>query len=394
MANINGIDSYGADLYEKKGNLLLPKEHLVERSATSSATSSATFTEALKDRFANLSTATNPNVAPLNNVAPEATANPNMIKIVKKHRVGSGRNEKFYIFDENGNKYEVRRGQYNKLKPGNTVNNSQFKKIGTTNLPSVVQTRELVAQQANTPVENTPAKGKQSRAERLMKLRNNPELKARYDRMANFKKMKGLKKAGKWGAIVALAISAGALLLNKCSNDKKAAAPVEPTTPAEPEKPTTPVTPAPVEPDESTEPTEPEKPTTPVTPSPDKETENVTINAVKGDDYWKYAKMELIAEHQGDVNYKPTNAEINTRMKEIMARTNIGMAKDNVHSDPLLMVNDEVQLNEQAAKLRNEAIKQLKEEHKNQDNYKPTYSEVNKKFKEIVAKAQAEKAAA
>lgn len=283
--------------------------------------------------------------------------------------------------------------EQNPLPPQNVdvVGNTPAGNTSKTSTPAQnAGTTPVSAQQANTPAENTPANTKRSRAEKLkeirsnpeararynrLKLRNNPELKARYDRMANFKKMKGLKKAGKWGAIAALAIGAGALLLNKCSDDKKAAAPVEPTKPAEPEKPTTP--------------TEPE---TPVTPAPAQETENSAINAVKGDDYWKYAKMELIAEHQGDVNYKPTDAEIYTRMKEIMARTNIGMADDNVHSDPLLMVNDEVQLNEQAAKLRNEAIKQLKEEHKNQDNYEPTYSEVNKKFKELVAKAQAEAA--
>ena len=84
------------------------------------------------------------------------------------------------------------------------------------------------------------------------------------------------------------------------------------------------------------------------------------------------------------------NAEIFTRMNEIMARTGIVMAEDGIHSDPLLMINDEVQLEEQTAKLRNEAIKQLKEEHKDQADYEPTYSEVNKKFRELfVAQAAA-----
>ena len=62
-----------------------------------------------------------------------------------------------------------------------------------------------------------------------LKLAQNPELKARYESFSNFKKTKGatgaLKKAGKWGAIAALAIGAGAFLLNKCS--KKDDKPVE-----------------------------------------------------------------------------------------------------------------------------------------------------------------------
>ena len=200
-----------------------------------------------------------------------------------------------------------------------------------------------------------------------LKLRNNPELKARYESMKAFKKAGKWKKFGKWGAIAALAIGAGALLLNKCSGDKKAA-PVVPPEPAQPAEPTQPVVPP--------EPAQPVEPTQP---------ENVTVNAVKGDDYWKYAEMELIAEHQGEAGYKPTNSEIETRKQEIMARTNIGMAKDGIHSDPMLMVNDEVQLQEQVAKLRNEAIKQLKEEHKDQKDYEPTYSEVNKKYQELLA---------
>lgn len=107
-------------------------------------------------------------------------------------------------------------------------------------------------------IRNNPEK--RARYNRL-KLAQNPELKARYERFSNFKKTKGitggLKKAGKWGAVAALAIGAGAFLLNKCSGkDDK---PVEAETPTntetvpenqETETQTTPA--APVEADEPT----------------------------------------------------------------------------------------------------------------------------------------------
>lgn len=193
------------------------------------------------------------------------------------------------------------------------------------------------------------------------------------------------KKIGKWGAIIAGVAALGlgiAALVKGCSGNKNTA-PIADTpqpTPVKPEEPATPVVPTPPEKQEET----PAVPTEP---------ENITSNAVKGDNYWKYAEMELIAEHQGETGYKPSNAEILERMHEIMDRTNVGMAKDGIHPNPMLKVDDEVKLNEKAAKLRNEAIKQLKEEHKDQKDYKPTYSEVNKKFQELVEAQKESKAA-
>ena len=66
--------------------------------------------------------------------------------------------------------------------------------------------------------------------------------------------------------------------------------------------------------------------------------------AQKGDTYWGYAKFELIAEHQGDPNYKPTNAEITERMHEIMKRNGAKMDKDGIHPLPMLNAGDKVKV--------------------------------------------------
>lgn len=124
----------------------------------------------------------------------------------------------------------------------------------------------------NTPEAPAPevpkdkVKVKETRAERL---RNNPELAERYERFSKVAKksakMKGLKKLGKWTAVAALAIGAGALLFKACSSDEKA-------TPVPAEKPedkvkTKPEETAPVAPVE-----QPEQPEQPVA------TENIIQN--------------------------------------------------------------------------------------------------------------------
>lgn len=106
-------------------------------------------------------------------------------------------------------------------------------------------------------IRNNPEK--RARYNRL-KLAQNPELKARYERFSNFKKTKGitggLKKAGKWGAVAALAIGAGALALNFFKKDDKPAEAETPTnteTVPETQETETQTTPAaPVEADEPT----------------------------------------------------------------------------------------------------------------------------------------------
>lgn len=193
-----------------------------------------------------------------------------------------------------------------------------------------------------------------------LKLRNNPELKARYDSMKAFKKAGKWKKAGKIGAIIAgaAALIGGAIALFG-GKDKKAdgagAVPVVPPTdetqqPAEPAAPATePVDEAPAQPAAPvTEPAPadetPAQPTAPVESQEPAALEEKEIEAVIGDNYWKYAKQELIAEHQGEADYKPTDKEILKRTLEIMDRNGVKLAEDGIHSDPMLKVGDKVKI--------------------------------------------------
>ena len=64
--------------------------------------------------------------------------------------------------------------------------------------------------------------------------------------------------------------------------------------------------------------------------------------AQKGDTYWGYAKYELIAEHQNDPNYKPTDAEIVAKMHEIMKRNGAKIDEDGIHPLPMLNVGDKI----------------------------------------------------
>ena len=66
--------------------------------------------------------------------------------------------------------------------------------------------------------------------------------------------------------------------------------------------------------------------------------------AQNGENYWKYAKQELIFEHQGQAGYKPTNKEINERMLKIMERNGVEFANDGIHSDPMLKIGDKVKV--------------------------------------------------
>lgn len=66
--------------------------------------------------------------------------------------------------------------------------------------------------------------------------------------------------------------------------------------------------------------------------------------AQKGENYWKYAKQELIFEHQGQAGYKPTNKEISERMLKIMERNGVNFANDGIHSNPMLKIGDKVKV--------------------------------------------------
>ena len=191
---------------------------------------------------------------------------------------------------------------------------------------------------ANEPALASEAKAKQvktpeQRAAQLRRVRSNPEAKARYNRLKlknnpelaeryksyckqvkNSGKLKGLKKAGKWGALAALAIGAVTVAVQACKGDKKDDA-VKPETTqpvADTQTPAAPATPA------ETAPTTPAEPTN---------TEEIGVGEFrngkykvqKGDCFWNIAKQNLIEEYKKaqtakneaiDENYMPTDAEI------------------------------------------------------------------------------------
>lgn len=233
-----------------------------------------------------------------------------------------------------------------------------------------------------------------------LKLRNNPELATRYESFSKTleksAKTKAWKTAGKVG--LGLAFAAGAVygLIKLFGGDDNKNAEVKQNNPVQEQKATAPadttatqketpvaeeakpvVTPVPVaENDPSTkadatteaekaddakavvakpetEETEEAKKTEKTEKAEEaKEAEEAKkaeeeINewiAQKGENYWKYAKQELIFEHQGQAGYKPTNKEISERMLKIMERNGVNFANDGIHSDPMLKIGDKVKV--------------------------------------------------
>lgn len=66
--------------------------------------------------------------------------------------------------------------------------------------------------------------------------------------------------------------------------------------------------------------------------------------AKNGENYWNYAKRELIFEHQGQAGYRPSNKEIADRMLEVMKRNGVDFATDGIHSNPMLKIGDKVKV--------------------------------------------------
>lgn len=173
-----------------------------------------------------------------------------------------------------------------------------------------------------------------------------PKPKGFFGKLVNFFKGKGGKVA-LVGAGIATIVG-GAALLKGC--DDKAAE----LTAAVPEETTKQVS-------EETSQSLPKetaaaKPETPVQtedlaekPTINKDDEYSVYKAVWSDTYWGYAKQELIKEHQGEVGYKPTDAEILARTHEIMKRNETGLADDSIHTIPPLIVGDDVKLKYKAA---------------------------------------------
>lgn len=147
-----------------------------------------------------------------------------------------------------------------------------------------------------------------------------------------------------------------------------------------------------------------EKPAQPVPPAqpeePEKSEENQAqqpqfeeISVVKGSSEWKYAELELISEHLGQAGYRPTNQEITDRMMQIIEREKKALeeakANDpegkNRHSVPTLKVGDDLKVSPELKKLIDEATKELKEAHKDNPNYKVTWTELRAKVQEKIA---------
>lgn len=110
-----------------------------------------------------------------------------------------------------------------------------------------------------------------------------------------------------------------------------------------------------------------------------------TSRALKGSDQWKYARLELIQEHQGQAGYVPSDQEVNRRMFEILVRNESEIGPDGVHSNPPLYEDGAIQINQQLHEIIEQAKQQLIEAHQGQPNYKPTYTEVARKAEEIMA---------
>lgn len=108
------------------------------------------------------------------------------------------------------------------------------------------------------------------------------------------------------------------------------------------------------------------------------EAEYDVFKAIPGSWQWRFAERELLLEHQGEPDYKPTPAEIRKRSDEIVARDGRKMAADDIHTDPLLMQGDDVTIKKPLADLFKEAKQQLIEEHKDQEGYEPTWREMTK----------------
>lgn len=85
---------------------------------------------------------------------------------------------------------------------------------------------------------------------------------------------------------------------------------------------------------------------TQATKQTDKQVEQETKEwvAKNGENYWNYAKRELIFEHQGQAGYRPSNKEIADRMLEVMKRNGVDFAADGIHSNPMLKIGDKVKV--------------------------------------------------
>ena len=126
--------------------------------------------------------------------------------------------------------------------PTSRVASAPVAEMQTAEVPSTPADTWATPEEAHSTTKPSRQEVRQDPAKRAkynkLKLAQNPELAERYESFSRVAKksakLKGLKKAGKWGAIAALAVGAGALLLKACSDDKKSETPAENPTPTAP----------------------------------------------------------------------------------------------------------------------------------------------------------------
>lgn len=146
-------------------------------------------------------------------------------------------------------------------------------------------------------------------------------------KLGNLFKGKGAKIALAIG-LISLLGAGGVYLYNKLSNNNKTVVP-KPTEPPKPKKLAEPDKPAePAKPYKPMKPTEPQKPDKPEVKPGVIEAGQDKYKVVKGDNVWNIAKKDLIANHK-EKDYKPTNAEILKRTKELIELNNLKFEKDN-----------------------------------------------------------------
>lgn len=194
-------------------------------------------------------------------------------------------------------------------------------------------------------------------------------------------------KGGRAALIGAGILAAGALvacLLKGCSKDGADEAATDPKTPAAEDVPkeTAPETPGVVDGPKETDPAK-----------DDQEAKTGTFKAIPGSFEWRFAERELLLEHLGEANYKPSATEISQRAAEIAARDNrkidnTGHSVD--ENGKWVQVGEDMILTEQIAQLANEARAQLIQEHKDQKDYEPSWAEIRKIVDKKIQDLQAE----
>ena len=225
-------------------------------------------------------------------------------------------------------------------KPKYIVPTSSYLSDNIANTPAVettIQEAPITSEAVGTDKMQTATKTKTQ--QNSLKLKNNPELAKRYESYCKTVKksntLKALKKAGKWGALTALAIGTVITAVQACKGGQKDDA-VKPETPkSEAPKKETSAT-APVKEDTPANTTAP-TPAAPAAPTEPEKSSEIGVGEFKdgkykvkkGDSFWNIAEKNLIEEYKKaqtakneaiDENYKPTDAEILKETERLVAK--------------------------------------------------------------------------